>query len=72
MVHLSDRYFHSPSAIRFLNIAYFQLPDPMLRVGDGDAMVLGDDVVLDAQYRLRVHSQPGHLEANQVVDNTRE
>jgi len=44
----------------------------MLRVGDGDAMVLGDDVVLDAQYRLRVHSQPGHLEANQVVDNTRE
>jgi len=35
----------------------------MLRVGDGDAMVLGDDMVLDAQDGLRVHSQPGHLEA---------
>jgi len=55
---------NSPSAIRFLDIANFQLPDAMLRVGDCDAMVLGYDMVLDAQNGLRVHSQPGHLEAN--------
>lgn len=44
----------------------------MLRVRDGNAMVLGDDMILDAQNGLRVHAQPGHLEANQVVDDTRE
>lgn len=60
----------APSAIRLLNIPNFQLPDAVLCVRDGNAVVLGDDMVLDAQNGLSVHSQPGHFEANQVVDNT--
>lgn len=53
-------------------IAYAQLPDAMLRVRNANAMILGYDMVLYAQYGLCVHTQPGHLEAGQIVDNARE
>lgn len=52
-----------------MDIAYAQLPNAMLRVRDAYAMVLGDDMVLYAEYRLRVDTQPGHLEACQIVYN---
>lgn len=58
-----------PATIRFVDIAYAQLPDAMLRVRDANAMILGDDMVMYAQYGLCVHTQPGHLEAGQIVDN---
>lgn len=44
----------------------------MLRVRDADAMILGDDMILYAQYGLGVHAQPGHLVANEIVHDAGE
>lgn len=52
---------HVPSLIGLLDFAYLQLPDFLLRVGDRNAMVLGDNVILNGQNRLCVDAQPSHL-----------
>lgn len=58
---------HVPSAVRLLDVLDPQLPDALLRVADPNAMVLRDDIVLDGEYGLRVHAQPGHFVRAQIV-----
>lgn len=61
-----------PTTIRFVYIAYSQLPDAMFRVRDADAMIFRDNMILYAQYGLGIDAQPGHLIANQIVHDARE
>jgi len=42
----------------------------MVIVGQADAAVLRDHVVVNGQDRLRVHPHPGHLVALEVLHHT--
>lgn len=44
----------------------------MIIVGQADAIVLRDDVVVYGEYRLRVHAHPGNLVALEVLHDAGE
>ena len=58
---------HVPASVGLLHLPDAQLPDAFLRGTDADAVVLGDDLVLDGEDGLGVHPEPGHLVGAQVL-----
>lgn len=52
---------HVPALIALPDISYPQLPGLLLRVQNSDALVFGDNMVLDRQDCLRIHPEPRHL-----------
>ena len=57
---------HVPTPVCFTNVADVEVPCLVFAVGDADAMVLGDDMYVDGQYRLGVDPQPSYLEPNEL------
>jgi hypothetical protein len=57
-VHLA----HVPALVGLLDVLDAEHPVPFLRVRDAHAVVLRDDVALDGQDGLGVHTQPRHLQ----------
>jgi hypothetical protein len=56
-VHLT----HVPTSIRFLHFPNVQIPTAVIVVRQHNARILCDDVVVDAENRLRVHAHPRDL-----------
>lgn len=56
-VHLT----HVPAPVLLVYVLDVQIPRPVIVVGQRHPRVLGDDVVVDGQDRLGVHSNPRHL-----------
>lgn len=57
-VHLA----HVPTAVRLLHLSNVQVPAAVVVVGQHDARILCDDVVVNAENRLRVHPHPRDLQ----------
>lgn len=58
---------HVPSSVRLLDVLDSQLPGAFLRVTDPDAMVLRDDMVLDGEYCLGVHTEPSYFVGSEIL-----
>lgn len=56
-VHLT----HVPAAVFLVHVSDVQIPRPVIVVGQGHPGILGDDVVVNGQDRLSVHSDPRDL-----------
>jgi len=52
---------HVPSPVVLLDVCDVQIPGAVVVEGQRNAGVLGDDVVVDGQNCLRVHSHPRNL-----------
>lgn len=52
---------HVPALIRLFHVAYPQLPNLFFRVGDGNSMVFGDNMILNRQNCLCIDAQPRDL-----------
>ena len=53
---------HVPAPVHLLHVGDVQLPLLVFPVGEGHALVAGDDAVVDGHNSLSVHSDPGNLE----------
>ena len=52
---------HVPAPVHLLHVGDVKLPLLVLPVGQGHALVPGDDAVVDGQDGLRVHPHPRNL-----------
>ena len=52
---------HVPAPVHLLHVGDVKLPLLVLPVGQGHALVTGDDAVVDGQDGLRVHPHPRNL-----------
>lgn len=52
---------HVPSPVRLPQLLDVYMPRPVVRVRHANPVILGDHVVMNSQYGLRVYPQPCHL-----------
>ena len=53
---------HVPAPVHLLHVGDVQLPLLVFPMGEGHALVAGDDAVVNRHDSLSVHSDPGNLE----------
>jgi hypothetical protein len=55
---------HVPAAVSLVYVLDMQVPGAMVVVGQRDAWILRDHIVMDRENGLRVHANPRHLQQN--------